>query len=119
MVMIDLNAPEMTHWINIYAVIFSVLILSLAINFSWIIKNIINRILLIIVLTGVIRFSLNWFVFPEASLGYTQQEEIASFIYQGFDKNLFSGPIPFCISVIALIILIGRLIYTRKFFKIH
>ena len=102
------------HWINIYSIFFSVAIFSVAFNLSLWVKNIVNRILLVISLTGMIRFSLNWFIFPEASLGYTQQEEIASFIYQGFDRNIFSGPISFSISLIALIILITRLIYKRK-----
>ena len=39
------------------------------------------------------------------------QKEI---INLGFEKNIFFGIIPFCISLIALIILIGRLIYKRK-----
>lgn len=104
------------HWINIYSIFFSVAIFSVAINLSLWVKNIVNRILLIIVFTGMIRFSLNWFIFPEASLGYTQQEEIASFIYQGFDRNIFSGIIPFLLAILSAVILIIRIIidYYKK-----
>ena len=72
--MIDLDSQEVLHWINVYAVIFSILILSLSINFTSNIKNIVNRILLIIALTGIIRFLMNWFLFSEVYIGYTQQE---------------------------------------------
>lgn len=104
------------HWINIYSIFFSVAIFSVAINLSLWGKNIINRILLVIILIGMIRFSLNWFIFPEASLGYTQQEEIASFIYQGFDRNIFSGIIPFLLTILLAVILIIRIIidYYKK-----
>lgn len=104
------------HWINIYSIFFSVAIFSVAFNLSLWVKNIVNRILLIISLTGMIRFSLNWFIFPEASLGYTQQEEIASFIYQGFDRNIFSGIIPFLLTILSAVILIIRIIidYYKK-----
>lgn len=104
------------HWINIYSIFFSVAIFSVAFNLSVWVKNIVNRILLVISLTGMIRFSLNWFIFPEASLGYTQQEEIASFIYQGFDRNIFSGIIPFLLTILSAVILIIRIIidYYKK-----
>lgn len=104
------------HWINIYSIFFSVAIFSVAFNLSLWVKNIVNRILLVISLTGMIRFSLNWFIFPEASLGYTQQEEIASFIYQGFDRNIFSGIIPFLLTILSAVILIIRIIidYYKK-----
>ena len=36
--MIDLDSQEVLHWINIYAVIFSILILSLSINFTFLLK---------------------------------------------------------------------------------
>ncbi len=91
--MIDLDSQEVLHWINIYAVIFSILILSLSINFTFFIKDKINRILSMIVCITVIC----WIFSNEV-----------------FEKNIFFGIIPFCISLIALIILIGRLIYKRK-----
>ena len=97
-------------WINLYSIFFSVSIFSVALNLSLWVENIVNRILLVIILTGIIRFSLNWFIFPEASLGYTQQEEMASFIYQGFDRNLFSGIIPFLLTILSAIVLIIRII---------
>jgi hypothetical protein len=108
--MIDLDSQEVLHWINVYAVIFSILILSLSINFTSNIKNIVNRILLIIALTGIIRFLMNWFLFSEVYIGYTQQEFLPYFIYQGFDRNLFSGIIPLILSILSAIFLIIRLV---------
>ncbi|MCJ0830578.1 hypothetical protein MN869_19420 [Acinetobacter sp. NIPH1876] len=102
------------HWINIYSIFFSISILSVAFNLSLWVKDVVNRILLTITLTGVIRFALNWFIFPEASVGYTQQQEMASFIYLGFDKNLFSGALPFFLSIFALVALIYRILPRHK-----
>lgn len=96
------------HWINIYSIFFSISILSVAFNLSLWVKNIVNRILLTITLTGLINFLLNWFLFPEVSIGYKQQEEMASFIYLGFYNNLFFNFIPAIISLLALITLIIR-----------
>jgi len=72
------------------------------------VKDIVNRILLTITLTGLIIFLLNWFIFPEVSIGYKQQEEMASFIYLGFYNNLFFNFIPALISLLSLIIIIIR-----------
>lgn len=112
--MIDLESQEVLHWINIYAVIFSILILSLAINFTFFIKDKINRILSIIVCITIICWVISNKVFGLARIGYEQHDLLESFINLGFEKNIFFGFIPFCISLIALIILIARLIYKRK-----
>ena len=112
--MIDLDSQEVLHWINIYAVIFSILILSLSINFTFFIQDKINRILSMIVCITVICWIFSNEVFALARIGYEQQYPLESFINLGFEKNIFFGIIPFCISLIALIILIGRLIYKRK-----
>lgn len=112
--MIDLDSPEVLHWINVYAVIFSVLILSLAVNCTFFIKDKINRILSIIVFITVICWFFSTKVLGSARLGYEQQYPLESFINLGFEKNIFFGIVPFSISVIALVILIIRLIYQRK-----
>lgn len=112
--MINLDSQEVLHWINVYAAIFSILILSLAVNFTFFIKDKVNRILSIIVFVTIICFLLNYNVFGFSRLGYEQQYPLESFINLGFEKNIFFGIVPFCISLIALIILIARLIYKRK-----
>ena len=112
--MIDLDSQEVLHWINVYAVIFSILILSLSINFTFFIKDKINRILSITVCITIICWLISNKVLIGSRLGYEQQYPLESFINLGFEKNIFFGIIPFCISLIALIILIGRLIYKRK-----
>lgn len=116
--MINLDSQEVLHWINVYAFIFSVLILSLAVNFTFFIKDKIDRILSIIFLISVICWIFSAKVFGSARLGYEQQYPLESFINLGFEKNIFFGIVPFCISIIALIILIVRLIYKRKRSKI-
>lgn len=112
--MIDLDSQAVLHWINVYAFIFSILILSLAINCTFFIKDRINRILSIIVFITIICWVFSNKVFGLARIGYEQQEKLESFINLGFEKNIFFGIVPFCISVVALIILIGRLIYNRR-----
>ncbi len=112
--MIDIDSQEVLHWINVYAFTFSILILSLAINCTFFIKDKVNRVLSVIVCVTIICFLLNYNVFGYSRLGYEQQYPLESFINLGFEKNIFFGIIPFCISVVALIILIGRLIYNRR-----
>ena len=112
--MIDLDSQEVLHWINVYGFVFSILILSLAINCTFFIKDRINRILSIIVCITIICWIFSNKVFGMARIGYQEQQPLESFIHLGFEKNIFFGIVPFSISLIALIILIGRLIYKRK-----
>lgn len=82
--MINLDSQEALRWINIYAVIFSILILSLAINCTFFVKEKVNRILSIIVFVTIICFLLNYNVFGFSRLGYEQQYPLESFINLGF-----------------------------------
>ncbi len=111
--MLGLELSEVQHWINVYGIIFSVLVVSVSINLTFFIKDKINRFLSIVICTAVITRVLNR-VFAIAYIGLMEQEPLLTFIFQGVDKNIFSGVIPFCISLVALIILIVRLIYKRK-----
>jgi predicted permease len=112
--MIDLDSQEVLYWINIYAVIFSILIISLAINCTFFIKDIINRILATLIFITILCWILSNKVFGLARIGYEQQYPLESFINLGFEKNIFFGIVPFCISIIALILLIVRLVYFKK-----
>lgn len=87
--MINLDSQEVLHWINIYAVIFSILILSLAVNFTFFIKDKINRILAIFVLITIICWIFSNKVLGLARLGYEQQYPLESFINLGFEKIFF------------------------------
>ncbi|SPL69731.1 hypothetical protein [Acinetobacter stercoris] len=117
--MIDIYADDVIHWINVYAVIFSILILSLAINFTFFIKDYINRILTILVLVTVICWVINNYVFGYLSIAAEQQEDLASFIIAGFKGNIFYGLISLITSCFALIALIIRLIIQYSKSKSH
>ncbi|WP_336954081.1 hypothetical protein [Acinetobacter sp. AS167] len=111
--MLGLELSEVQYWINVYGIIFSILVISLSINFTFFIKDKINRFLSILICTAIITRIINR-VFAISYIGLMEQEPLLTFIFKGTDKNIFSGMIPFGISLIALIILIGRLIYNRR-----
>ncbi|MDN5648617.1 hypothetical protein [Acinetobacter guillouiae] len=111
--MLGLELSEAQYWINVYGIIFSILVISLSINFTFFIKDKINRFLSILICTAIITRIINR-VFAISYIGLMEQEPLLTFIFKGTDKNIFSGMIPFGISLIALIILIGRLIYNRR-----
>lgn len=112
--MIDIDSQETLQWINIYAFIFSVLILSLSINVTFFIKDRINRILSVLVATTIFCWIFSNKILGLARIGYEQQYPLESFINLGFEKNIWFGIFPFCISVIAFILLIFRVLYKRK-----
>ena len=111
--MLGLELSEVQYWINVYGIIFSILVISLSIIFSFFSKDKINRFLSILICTAIITRIINR-VFAISYIGLMEQEPLLTFIFKGTDKNIFSGMIPFGISLIALIILIGRLIYNRR-----
>lgn len=111
--MLGLELSEVQYWINVYGIIFSILVISLSINFTFFINDKINRFLSILICTAIITRIINR-VFAISYIGLMEQEPLLTFIFKGTDKNIFSGMIPFGISLIALIILIGRLIYNRR-----
>ncbi|MFW1737236.1 hypothetical protein ACG94V_20710 [Acinetobacter sp. ULE_I001] len=111
--MLGLELSEAQYWINVYGIIFSILVISLSINFTFFINDKINRFLSILICTAIITRIINR-VFAISYIGLMEQEPLLTFIFKGTDKNIFSGMIPFGISLIALIILIGRLIYNRR-----
>ena len=98
------------YWVNIYAVVFSVLIASLSINSIFFIKNNISKVLAFISFTGLYSLILSY-VFGKAYIGYTQQELIYKFIFEGYRSNIFHGNIYLLVTVVAFMILIWRLIY--------
>lgn len=113
--MLGLELSEVQHWINVYGVIFSLLILSLSINLTFFIKDKINRILAILVCTAIITRIINR-VFAISYVGLMEQDPLLTFIFKGTDKNIFAGMVPFLVAVLALIVLIVRLfwMYQRK-----
>lgn len=111
--MLGLELSEIQHWIDVYGIIFSILVISLSINFTFFIKDKINRLLAILIFTAIITRILNR-VFAISYIGLMEQQPLLTFIFKGVDKNIFSGIVPFFIALIALIALIIRLIYQRK-----
>lgn len=111
--MLGLELSEVEYWINVYGAIFSILVISLSINLTIFIKDKVNRILAILVCTAIITRIINR-IFAMSYLGLMEQNPLLTFIFKGSDQNIFSGMIPFGISSIALILLVLRLIYTRK-----
>lgn len=111
--MLGLELSEVEHWINVYGIIFSILVISLSVNFTFFIKDKINRLLLVLICTAIITRIINR-VFTISYIGLMEQQPLLTFIFKGTDRNVFSGLIPFCISLIALIILIGRLLYKKR-----
>lgn len=111
--MLGLELSEIQHWINVYGVVFSLLVLSLSINFTFFIKDKINRVLAILVCTAIITRIINR-VYGIAYVGVMEQHPLLTFIFQGTNASIFAGIIPFCISVVALILLIVRLVCVKK-----
>ena len=101
------------YWIITYAVVFTLLIVSLSLNSIFFIKDKINKALAFFVFTGIYSFILSYF-FEKASIGYTQQELLPKFIYEGYNAHLFKGTIYLAITFIILIILIVRVFLKRK-----
>lgn len=112
--MIDIYSSEVEHWTRVYGVIFSILILSLAINLTAFIKNKINRLLSILISTPFFYWIFNNKVFGHIRTDAEQQEPLAVFMISGFDKNIFNGFSTVALSLIAAIILIIRLIIQHR-----
>ncbi len=106
--MIDVYSPEVQHWINVYGVVFSLLVLSLSINFTFFIKDKINRVLAIIVCITIITRIIAH-VFDSTYLGLMEQDPLSTFMFKGTDQNIFKGLYQLGITVIAFIALIIRL----------
>lgn len=111
--MLGMELSEVEHWINVYGVIFSILVLSLSVNFTFFIKDKINRVLAILVCITIITRIIAH-VFAYSYLGLMEQDPLSTFIFKGTDKNIFKGLLPLGISVIAFIILIVRLVHMQK-----
>mgnify|MGYP000234278770 FL=1 len=111
--MLGLELSEIQHWINVYGFVFSLLVLSLSINFTFFIKDKINRILAILVCTAIINRVINR-VYGIAYVGVMEQDPLLTFIFKGTYASIFAGIIPFFISVVALILLIVRLVYFKN-----
>ena len=76
------------YWINVYSVVFSILIISLSLNSILFIKDKINKVLSFFIFTGLYSFILSYF-FGKAFIGYTQQELLYKFIFEGYMAHLF------------------------------
>ena len=100
------------YWINVYSVVFSILIISLSLNSILFIKDKINKVLSLFIFTGLYSFILSYF-FGKAFIGYTQQELLYKFIFEGYMAHLFYGNIYLSITLIMLIVLIIR-VYLKK-----
>ena len=101
------------YWITVYSVIFTLLIASLSINSIFFIKDKINKVLSCFVFSGIYALVLSYF-FEKSSIGYTQQEVLPTFIYKGYNAYLFHGNIYLLCTLVALIILVVRLLISRK-----
>lgn len=109
-----MEVSEAQYWINVYGIVFSILVISLSINVTFFIKDRINRILSVLVATTIFCWILSNKILGLARIGYEQQYPLESFINLGFEKNIWFGIFQFCISVIAFILLIFRVLYKRK-----
>ena len=101
------------YWINVYSVVFSILIISLSLNSILFIKDKINKVLSFFIFTGLYSFILSY-LFGKAFIGYTQQELLYKFIFEGYMAHLFYGNIYLSITLIMLIVLIIRVYLKRK-----
>ena len=101
------------YWVNVYAVVFSILIASLSLNSIFFIKDKISKVLAFISFTGLYSLILSYF-FEKSSIGYTQQELLPTFIYKGYNSHIFQGNIYLLITLIIFIVLIIRLFLKRK-----
>lgn len=100
------------YWINVYSVVFSILIISLSLNSILLLKIKLIKYSLFI-FTGLYSFILSYF-FGKAFIGYTQQELLYKFIFEGYMAHLFYGNIYLSITLIMLIVLIIRVYLKRK-----
>lgn len=80
---------DYNYWITVYAVIFTILIASLSINSIFLIKDKVNKILSFFVFSGLYALIISYF-FEKASIGYTQQEVLPTFIYMRVSSTLIS-----------------------------
>lgn len=101
------------YWIHAYAVIFSLLIASLSFNSLFFIKNKINKILCFFIFLKLYALILSYF-FERASVGYTQQEFLPKFIYEGYRMHIFQGNISLLITFVAIILLICKIFIENK-----
>jgi len=101
------------YWINVYSVVFSILIISLSLNSIFFIKDRINKVLSFFVFTGLYSLILSYF-FEKSSIGYTQQELLPTFIYKGYNAHIFQGNIYLSITLIIFLFLIIRILSKRK-----
>lgn len=104
---------EYNYWVTLYSIIFSVLIASLSLNSITLIKDKFNKILAFFVFTGLYSFILSYF-FGKAFIGYTQQERLYKFIFDGYRHHLFHGNIYLILTCILFFILIIRLLRKRR-----
>lgn len=93
------------YWITVYSVIFTLLIASLSINSIFFIEGKINKVLSFFVFSGIYALALSYF-FEKAYIGYSQQELLSRFIYEGYSASLFYGSIYSLISLFFLVVLI-------------
>ena len=82
--MLGLELSEAQYWINVYGIIFSILVISLSINFTFFIKDKINRFLSILICTAIITRIINR-VFAISYIGLMEQEPLLTFIFKGTD----------------------------------
>ena len=101
------------YWINVYSVVFSILIISLSLNSILFIKDKINKVLFFFYIYRSIFFYFK-LLFGKAFIGYTQQELLYKFIFEGYMAHLFYGNIYLSITLIMLIVLIIRVYLKRK-----
>lgn len=101
------------YWINVYSILFSILIISLSLNSIFFIKDKINKVLSFFVFTGLYSLILSYF-FEKSSIGYTQQELLPTFIYKGYNSHIFQGNIYLLITLIIFLFLIIRILSKRK-----
>ena len=101
------------YWITVYSVIFTLLIASLSINSIFFIKDKVNKLLAFFTFKGLYSFILSYF-FGKIFIAYTQQEFLATFIYAGYRSHLFHGNVYLLFALFALIILVVRLLISRK-----
>jgi hypothetical protein len=104
---------EYNYWVNLYSIIFSVLIASLSLNSITLIKDKFNKILAFFVFAGIYSSVLSYF-FIYASIGYMENDFLSKFIYKGYSSNLFFGVFLPLISVLSTITLLVRILIRIK-----
>ena len=101
------------YYITVYSVILTLFITSLSLNSIFFIKDKINKVLSFFVFTGLYSLLLSYF-FGKAFIGYTQQELLFKFIFEGYKAHIFHGNIYLLITLVLFILLIIRLLINRK-----